>query len=85
MRRYYFRFTFPGDGETVAFTTNAEHAQKITKHQWTTNASTYLTPPLTRVEFPDTPALRLDLDDRVYRVNLVRVREIESWVQDAGN
>ena len=79
MNRHYFRFVFPGGREVVAFTTSEVRADKIRKHTWTTNATTYLTPPLTRVDEHGQP------DEAVkYRANLVYVEGIDEWTTAMG-
>ena len=79
MSRYYFRFVFAGGREVVAFTTDRDRAEKIRKHSWTTNATTYLTPPLTRVDEHGQPD-----EDVAYRANLVHVEDIDHWTTEAG-
>lgn len=74
MRRYYFRFVFAGGREIVAFTTDVDRAEKIRKHTWTTNATTYLTPPLTRIDEHGQPN-----EEVAYRANLVFVQDMDAW------
>lgn len=85
MRRFYFAFTFSTGAdatETLAFTTNEEHADEIRRPLKFGASAAYLTPPLTRVEYPDSETLRRDMDERVYRANLARVVELEYWTED---
>jgi hypothetical protein len=79
VKRYYFRFVFPGGREVVAFTTSEDRADKLRKHTWTTNATTYLTPPLTRVDKDGLAA-----EDVSYRANLVHVEDIDHWTSTLG-
>lgn len=79
MSRYYFRFVFAGGREVVVFTTNKDRADKIRKHTWTTNATTYLTPPLTRVDEHGEP-----IEHIAYRANLVQVQDIDEWTTAMG-
>lgn len=74
MRRFYFQFVFAGGREVVAFTTDLAKAEKLRKHSWTTGASTYLTPELTRVDDAGEP-----LEGYAYRANLVHVEDIVTW------
>lgn len=78
MRRYYFRFVFGSGRAAVAFTTSQADADKIRKHRWTTNVTTYFTPPLTRVRGKD----GVPEEAATYRANLVHVQDMDSWTEE---